>query len=824
MPGFMARLRAMLATVVTLAVVMFLWTARRLPGADWKSGALVGADWDSLVTLLRTRPLSLGMHPPFKPHLSCNPTFISRVPWQILAEKWGATSGLSHSHDIGRCRDDPNSDPHQFTSVDDDTNQLLIKGACNGTVMLFGSNGRQVMPLLLGTAPASVDLRDWQQVVVQCTEPKMIDVHVRAVLDRTSTDRARRAIQANQGSRTRPHVLVLMVDSVSRGQFIRQFPKTVQTLQGVRRGEISGSHIQLGFERFSTAAVGTNGNFLPVLTGYSIGRWQSLNHELNRSNVSYVDRYLNASGIEHDGESVRNLFMEFKAAGYVTSLMDQSGLQWTSSLGKLMLPNGTDNEILEVVTGLADYNFYTIMDPLIRNGTGWDARLLYTRSDMKALCAGRQSLEELEFQRLSQLLDMATANSVPLFSVSVFNTGHEPAAKRAPSADAPLSTFIQRTLSAHPDVMVVLMSDHGLGYGPFAASDLGAFEGKLPTLFVSMPASFLAVDHLQNAIANEERLVFPLDIFHTLRWVASPDAHDRGLFASEIDAKRDCDVVEPEYDVNYKFCGCAVRLETLMRPSYPLAVSALNFLNMVNEPARNVCEHARYAAEPRSMVLLDRVDRNNPFVDRLAVQLAVTTNGLVQRSAVETFTAYYVRHSEPPRWMHGDGPESFDLAVGTHWDSEHRHFLGPVSVVDMVHGTPISVLMRPIKNVHQVPRGSHLVLLHADHALDPQTRPVRRRWWMQDPVVHLDDIRLVPGPWAVLLRHQGRTIGSATFAVVNSVLQPRFDQQELIGRYWAFDTLRRESEFGMFEQCTPAGMDPALCLCGNVSLPQDARS
>lgn len=116
------------------------------------------------------------------------------------------------------------------------------------------------------------------------------------------------------------------------------------------------------------------------------------------------------------------------------------------------------------------------------------------------------------------------------------------------------------------------------------------------------------------------------------------------------------------------------------------------------------------------------------------------------------------------------------------------------------------------------------MLLHADHALDPQTRPVRRRWWMQDPVVHLDDIRLVPGPWAVLLRHQGRTIGSATFAVVNSVLQPRFDQQELIGRYWAFDTLRRESEFGMFEQCTPAGMDPALCLCGNVSLPQDARS
>lgn len=70
------------------------------------------------------------------------------------------------------------------------------------------------------------------------------------------------------------------------------------------------------------------------------------------------------------------------------------------------------------------------------------------------------------------------------------------------------------------------------------------------------------------------------------------------------------------------------------------------------------------------------------------------------------------------RWMHGDGPESFDLAVGTHWDSEHRHFLGPVSVVDMVHGTPISVLMRPIKNVHQVPVGLSLILLvtpSADH-------------------------------------------------------------------------------------------------------------
>ncbi|CAG9322159.1 unnamed protein product [Blepharisma stoltei] len=107
-----------------------------------------------------------------------------------------------------------------------------------------------------------------------------------------------------------------------------------------------------------------------------------------------------------------------------------------------------------------------------------------------------------------------------------FQEGHEGTGEVISVLDPDLTNFLKK-LEKSGDLnqtVVVITSDHGLHMGPYyTGSKMGAFEEKLPTLFMIYPQWFINKypEFRQNLAENEQRLVSHYDTYWTFRHLAT---------------------------------------------------------------------------------------------------------------------------------------------------------------------------------------------------------------------------------------------------------------------------------------------------------------
>lgn len=86
--------------------------------------------------------------------------------------------------------------------------------------------------------------------------------------------------------------------------------------------------------------------------------------------------------------------------------------------------------------------------------------------------------------------------------------------------DDDIADLITTTMNSHPDSVIILSSDHGVGQGfLFAETEVGKVEHKLPMLFMMMPNSLLDAHPELGEVLwdNQDKLFSMFDMYATLR-------------------------------------------------------------------------------------------------------------------------------------------------------------------------------------------------------------------------------------------------------------------------------------------------------------------
>lgn len=114
------------------------------------------------------------------------------------------------------------------------------------------------------------------------------------------------------------------------------------------------------------------------------------------------------------------------------------------------------------------------------------------------------------------------------------------------------------------ETMVVLLSDHGMRWGPIRNTFVGWYEERLPFLYVWLPEWFRVErpDAYPSLLANQHRLVSPFDLYETLRDAlglsggrASPSTGCptcRSLIAGPVPRERGCS----DAGISTHWCAC----------------------------------------------------------------------------------------------------------------------------------------------------------------------------------------------------------------------------------------------------------------------------
>ncbi len=125
------------------------------------------------------------------------------------------------------------------------------------------------------------------------------------------------------------------------------------------------------------------------------------------------------------------------------------------------------------------------------------------------------------------------------------------------SFDEMLRGFLESTLAEFPSTTIILMSDHGIHYGPEFDRDFGRIHSRLPLFYPIIPNS-MNPSYLKHLKANSEKLASHYDFHETIRNLLDLEGYQRNetavgmsLIESEI-PERSCEQV----GIPFEFCLC----------------------------------------------------------------------------------------------------------------------------------------------------------------------------------------------------------------------------------------------------------------------------
>ncbi|GBL97185.1 hypothetical protein AVEN_144621-1 [Araneus ventricosus] len=350
------------------------------------------------------------------------------------------------------------------------------------------------------------------------------------------------------------NVILIGIDSVSKLNFLRHFPRTHAFLnEKLKPFEMNG-YTKVGDNTFP--------NLVPMLTGQFVEYWwnETVKNTMFFDNVGFI-------------------WKKYAKRGYRTFYAEDNPFAGTFNYIKRGFYNPP-----------TDYYFR----PLALALEMWK----YLVKPEKEFCLNSQ----LDFDMIYKYLqDFAkTMGSRPYFGFAMVSTITHDKLNKAGWADEPTVRLLEGLLNdgSLNNTLLVLFSDHGLRFGEIRHTYVGKFEERLPLMYIHVPKWFLDQypEIAKNLQINQDRLMTLFDIHATMlhqldlsktQTERSKRTLGRSLF-EEISPNRTCD------DAYIQTHWCPCQEFDIVDSNSPEAINAsqaiMNDINSKLEPFQKVCE------------------------------------------------------------------------------------------------------------------------------------------------------------------------------------------------------------------------------------------
>ncbi|KAK7868801.1 hypothetical protein R5R35_003642 [Gryllus longicercus] len=276
---------------------------------------------------------------------------------------------------------------------------------------------------------------------------------------------------------TRPSVLVLGIDSMSRLNFIRQLPRTHALLT-----DVFGATVFTGMTRVGQ---NTYANFIPMLTGMAARKRDDLEVVVWEKLYGPFD-------------DLPAVWKKFNENGYIT--------MYTEDVPIYMAFNYMAAGFKKQPTDYYTRPFWLAME----NSSGFES------SDGR--CYGNIPQYEFLFNYTREFVEKMRDKRYFAFS---FVTGYSHhSINEVQVLDEPLRAFLEGLWrsDALKNTVVIVLGDHGNRFDDFRATVLGRVESNLPYLTISLPpATRAAKPHLQEGLQrNNATFITWYDVYELL--------------------------------------------------------------------------------------------------------------------------------------------------------------------------------------------------------------------------------------------------------------------------------------------------------------------
>lgn len=279
-------------------------------------------------------------------------------------------------------------------------------------------------------------------------------------------------------------VMVLGIDSVSRLNFHRQMNESVNVLLNELRG--------IEFFGFNKVADNTYPNLMPTLAGLD-------ENELVTACIPYKNQTFDRCNF---------IWKTFKAKNYVTAYVEDM-----ASLGlfQYLKPGFKDQP--------TDYSLRPIFIEM-------EHHIANRRNVNTFICMGKRRTIDILLGYAQKFINaMANRLHFSFFWSGSFTHDY----LNFPTLiDTDLADFLRlmQSTGALDNLFLILMSDHGIRWGPFRKTYQGMMEERQPFLFVVPPKRFSQQypEAMRNLVRNRRRLTTHFDLYETFRDLAELDS------------------------------------------------------------------------------------------------------------------------------------------------------------------------------------------------------------------------------------------------------------------------------------------------------------
>jgi hypothetical protein len=329
------------------------------------------------------------------------------------------------------------------------------------------------------------------------------------------------------------NILIIGIDAVSRLNFHRQMPRTVEYLKNITAVELLG---------YNKVGDNTFPNLMPVLTGLSEDQLQDLCW--NEDNKKRFDK-------------CPFIWKDFKAKGFATSFGEDSS--WMGIFNYMR--KGFTQQPTDYMWGA----FNRISENQIGNSHNMNVQE----------CVGAREVYKVFLDYIKNFVIKMDSEKIPYFAFYWGASLTHDYLNKPNLGDNDYYNLLKNIKdNGHlNNTVMIVMSDHGIRWGDIRQTYQGRMEERLPFIFMVLPEWYKRQyqDAYNNLLKNSRRLTTPYDLYETLKDLLNPFVlnHDflqkryrnnssRGysLF-NEISQKRTCESA----DIASHWCTCQQSME-----------------------------------------------------------------------------------------------------------------------------------------------------------------------------------------------------------------------------------------------------------------------
>lgn len=354
----------------------------------------------------------------------------------------------------------------------------------------------------------------------------------------------------------RLNVILAGVDSISKLNFLRHFPKT--------RSFIKNKMHSFSMRGFNKVGDNTFPNLVPLLTGH------------------HVEHYFNESMKEtFFFDSIDLIWKDYAKRGYRTFYAEDNPYIGTFHYSKRGFNDPPTDYYLRTILLAMDHK--------------------QNKDQAHHMCVNSQLETDFIYKYLKDFITVMDTRPYIAFAMVSKMTHDYP--NYASYADEPTVHMLEDLWhsGALNNSVLVLFSDHGIRYGEIRNTYIGKFEDKMPFMYIHFPKWFLEQhpDMAKNLETNQERLVTLFDVHATMIHLldinqdrASPEIRsmtEGSSLLTEISSDRTCE----QANIKEHFCPCQ-SYELVPADDLMASAAAKEIVDDINRqllPFKDSCAH-----------------------------------------------------------------------------------------------------------------------------------------------------------------------------------------------------------------------------------------